>query len=90
MKHLTGDIKKSMSKVLAVDQNHYPEMLGHTCIINAPGFFKMVFSVVKPMLDARTQGKIEVSPCEHKVSPAPEAASPINQRQGCEGPKPRL
>ena len=60
MKHLTGDIKKSMGKVLAVDQNHYPEMLGRTCIINAPGFFKMIFGIVKPMLDARTQGKIEV------------------------------
>ena len=60
LKHLTGDVKKLMGKVLAVDQNHYPEMLGHTCIINAPSFFKMVFQVVKPMLDARTQAKIEV------------------------------
>lgn len=60
MKHLTGDVKKLMSKVLAVDQNHYPEMLGHTCVINCPSFFKLVFQVVKPMLDARTQAKIEV------------------------------
>ena len=65
MKHLTGDIKKSMGKVLAVDQNHYPEMLGRTCIINAPGFFKMIFGIVKPMLDARTQSKIEVLLLNH-------------------------
>ena len=61
LKHLTGEVKKLMGKILAIDQNHYPEMLGHTCIINAPGFFKLVFAAVKPMLDARTQAKIEVS-----------------------------
>ena len=60
LKHLSGDVKKMMSKVLAIDQNHYPEMLGHTVIINAPSVFKMLFGFIKPMLDARTQGKIEV------------------------------
>ena len=74
MKHLTGDIKKSMGKVLAVDQNHYPEMLGRTCIINAPGFFKMIFGIVKPMLDARTQGKIEVLLLNHGTQ------TPLHQR----------
>ena len=64
LKHLTGEVKKLMGKILAIDQNHYPEMLGHTCIINAPGLFKLVFGAVKPMLDARTQAKIEVGhPC---------------------------
>ena len=63
LKHLTGDVKKMMSKILAIDQNHYPEMLGHTVIINAPSVFKMMFGVVKPMLDARTQSKIEVRRC---------------------------
>lgn len=60
LKHLTGDVKKMMSKVLAIDQNNYPEMLGRTVIINAPSIFKMLFGAIKPMLDARTQGKIEV------------------------------
>lgn len=60
LKHLTGDVKKMMSKILAIDQNHYPEMLGHTVIINAPSVFKLLFGAVKPMLDVRTQGKIEV------------------------------
>lgn len=63
LKHLTGDVKKMMSKVLAIDQNHYPEMLGHTVIINAPSVFKMLFGFIKPMLDSRTQAKIEVPPC---------------------------
>ncbi|KAK9798606.1 hypothetical protein WJX73_008330 [Symbiochloris irregularis] len=61
LKHLTGDVKKMMSKILAIDQNHYPEMLGHTVIINAPSVFKLVFAAVKPMLDVRTQDKIEVA-----------------------------
>ncbi len=42
------------------DQDNYPEMLGHICIINAPGIFRMLWNVVKGMLDPRTQSKIEV------------------------------
>lgn len=35
-------------------------MLGHVCIINAPTVFRMIWSVVKNMIDVRTQSKIEV------------------------------
>lgn len=72
LKHLTGDVKKMLSKVLAIDQNHYPEMLGHTVIINAPSVFKMMFGMIKPMLDARTQSKIEVRAPASMLIPAPK------------------
>ena len=49
-----------LSKVLSVDQDNYPEMLGHTCIINAGGIVSILFRFVKPLLDIRTQNKIEV------------------------------
>ncbi|KAK9819593.1 hypothetical protein WJX72_000104 [[Myrmecia] bisecta] len=65
LKHLTGEVKKMMSKVTGIDQNNYPEMLGHTCIINAPGVFKLLYGAIRPMLDVRTQAKIEVCPRDY-------------------------
>jgi hypothetical protein len=61
MSHLTGDVKRLMGLVTKYDQDNYPEMLGHICIINAPSIFRMLWSVVKGMIDPRTQSKIEVS-----------------------------
>ena len=48
-----------LSKILSIDQDNYPEMLGHTCIINAGGVFSLLFRFIKPYLDVRTQNKIE-------------------------------
>ena len=63
LKHLTGDIKKMLQRIMSIDQNNYPEMLGHTCIINAPGVFKMVWSAIKGFIDPKTQEKIEARTC---------------------------
>ena len=60
MGHLTGEVKRLMSLVTKYDQDNYPEMLGHICIINAPAMFRMIWSVVKGFIDPRTQSKIEV------------------------------
>ena len=48
-----------LARIMAIDQNNYPEMLGHTCIINAPGVFKLVWSAIKGFIDPKTQEKIE-------------------------------
>ena len=60
LSHFTGQVKNLLSKITSVDQNNYPEMMGKTVIINAPGMFKMVWGMVKRFLDARTLSKIEV------------------------------
>ncbi|KAL6762289.1 CRAL-TRIO domain-containing protein [Haematococcus lacustris] len=60
MSHLTGETKRLMGLITKYDQDNYPELLGHICIINAPSVFRMIWGVVKGMLDARTQGKIEI------------------------------
>lgn len=65
LRHLTGDVKRIMSLITRVDQDNYPETLGKTVIINAPGVFKMIWAIVKPMLDVRTQSKIEVAPTNY-------------------------
>ncbi|GIL46910.1 hypothetical protein Vafri_3772 [Volvox africanus] len=57
---LTGDVKRMLLKFTKTDQDNYPEMLGHICIINAPAIFRMVWTVVKGMIDIRTQQKIEI------------------------------
>lgn len=68
LKHLSGDIKRMLGRIMAIDQNNYPEMLGHTCIINAPGVFKLVWSAIKGFIDPKTQEKIEVSTHEASES----------------------
>ncbi|KAK9819422.1 hypothetical protein WJX74_001938 [Apatococcus lobatus] len=60
MKHLSAEVRKMMGSISAIDQNNYPEMLGRTCIINAPAVFKFVFAAVKPMFDPRTLAKMEI------------------------------
>ena len=60
LSHLTGAVRQMMKKITSVDQDNYPEMLGKTCIINAPGAFKMIWSGVQGMIEPRTRAKIEV------------------------------
>lgn len=60
MGHLTGEAKRLMGLVTKYDQDNYPEMLGHICIINAPFIFKTLWGMVKGFIDPRTQGKIEI------------------------------
>ncbi|KAG2453492.1 hypothetical protein HYH02_001712 [Chlamydomonas schloesseri] len=60
MSALTGDVKRMLGKFTKTDQDNYPEMLGHICIINAPAVFRMLWGIVKNMIDVRTQQKIEI------------------------------
>lgn len=60
--HLTREVRQMLANVTKVDQDNYPETLYHTCIINAPAAFRAIWAVVKPMLNARTQAKVEVCP----------------------------
>ena len=55
-----SSVKQMLGKITSLDSNNYPEMLGKTCIINAPSGFGMIFGMVKPFLDARTRAKVEV------------------------------
>mmetsp|Transcript_38738 Transcript_38738/g.86147 ORF Transcript_38738/g.86147 Transcript_38738/m.86147 type:complete len:516 (+) Transcript_38738:123-1670(+) len=58
--HLTGEVKRLMTLVTKYDQDNYPEMLGHICIINAPAIFRVLWSFASSLIDARTQSKIEI------------------------------
>ena len=60
-----SSVKQMLGKITSLDSNNYPEMLGKTCIINAPSGFGMIFGMVKPFLDARTRAKVEVGSKTH-------------------------
>lgn len=66
MSHLTGEVKRLMGIVTKYDQDNYPEMLGHICIINAPAVFRMIWAFAKGLIDPRTQSKIEILGVNYK------------------------
>lgn len=47
-------------RVLAIDQNYFPEVMYRCYIVNCPVAFRAVWSVVRPMLDKRIQKKIKI------------------------------
>lgn len=55
---MTGDVRNLIQRITSMMQDHYPETLGKTCIINAPFYFQAVWSLVKPLLQPRTVNKI--------------------------------
>lgn len=55
---LSGDVRKVLSAITSIAQDHYPETMKRTIIINAPMSFRFVFAVVKPLLQPRTVNKI--------------------------------
>lgn len=63
---LTGEVRQIMGKVMSIDQDYYPELMHKALIINAPASFRVIWSLVKHLLDARTQDKIEVLPVDYK------------------------
>lgn len=58
LRTLTGDVRKVIARITSVMQDHYPETLGKTCIINAPFYFQAVWSIVKQLLQPRTVNKV--------------------------------
>uniref|UniRef100_A0A7S3YHI5 CRAL-TRIO domain-containing protein n=1 Tax=Heterosigma akashiwo TaxID=2829 RepID=A0A7S3YHI5_HETAK len=57
---LVGEKMKLMSKTLEMIGQHYPERSFQILILNAPGWYSWLFSVVKPLLRVKTQRKIQV------------------------------
>lgn len=57
---LTGEVRTIMARVMQIDQDYYPELMHKALIINAPTSFRIIWGLVKHLLDARTQEKIEV------------------------------
>lgn len=46
-----------LQRVLALDQDFYPEHLGELILVNTPWIFKSIWSMIVPWLGKRTQRK---------------------------------
>ena len=55
-----GECIDYVRKASAFTGAHYPERAGHVFIINVPSWFKIIWNVVKPMLDEVTLKKISI------------------------------
>jgi hypothetical protein len=48
-----------MKQILQIDQNFYPERLHQLFVINCPWYMNGLYSIFKPLLDARTTDKFK-------------------------------
>lgn len=53
-------VLQGMQEVLRVFESNYPEVLKAAFVINAPKVFNYLFALVKPMLNSRTLGKVQI------------------------------
>jgi hypothetical protein len=60
MSHIYTPAIDVFKRVIAIDQENYPDTLKAYYVINAPTIMPMAFNMLKPFLDARTKSKIHI------------------------------
>lgn len=60
MTDFVGECVEFVRAASAFTAAHYPERAGHVFVINVPGWFKIIWNVVKPMIDEVTLEKIHI------------------------------
>ncbi|DAZ96283.1 TPA: hypothetical protein N0F65_008316, partial [Lagenidium giganteum] len=60
MSDLGGEVMDFIKRASAFTGAHYPERSAHIFIINIPGWFSMVWRLVKPLIDPVTREKIHM------------------------------
>jgi hypothetical protein len=58
--HMSAAVVQYFRYVVAFTQSHYPDMLGQMFVINTPGFFRLVYALVRPWLTDVTAAKIRI------------------------------
>lgn len=54
------DLISYARRVVAIDQNYYPERLHKLFMVNTPWFFSAIFAMLSPFLDAETLAKFNI------------------------------
>jgi hypothetical protein len=72
LKQITRDFLYLIKAMANVDQNHYPERMGCTYIINCPSMFSFVWKGIVPWLDKDTAAKIRILASEKEWRPVLE------------------
>eukprot|EP00934_Nitzschia_sp_Nitz4_P007769 Nitzschia sp. Nitz4//scaffold47_size129522//112524//113774//NITZ4_003568-RA/size129522-processed-gene-0.175-mRNA-1//-1//CDS//3329552851//7759//frame0 len=62
-----GECVEYVKSCSAFTGQHYPERAGHVFVIHTPGWFNMIWKVVKPMVDEVTLKKITILGRDPKV-----------------------
>ena len=60
MTDFVGECVDFVRQASAFSAAHYPERAGHVFVVNVPGWFKMIWNVVKPMVDEVTLEKVHI------------------------------
>lgn len=63
MYDLGGEVLDFIKRASAFTGAHYPERSAHIFIINIPGWFNMIWRMVKPMIDPVTREKVRACAC---------------------------
>ncbi|SPQ98741.1 unnamed protein product (mitochondrion) [Plasmodiophora brassicae] len=61
MSHASSAVYAYIKGCAEIDQSYYPEILSRMFIVNAPAVFSVVWKMIKPWLDEKTQSKISIS-----------------------------
>jgi hypothetical protein len=60
MTDFVGECVDYVRKCSEFTSQNYPERAGFVMVVNVPGWFKMIWNVVKPMIDEVTLKKIQI------------------------------
>eukprot|EP00752_Nemacystus_decipiens_P007295 g6527.t1 len=60
MRDLAGEALGFVKQATAIVQDHYVERSNKMFIVNAPSYFSMIWRIIRPMLNERTQAKISI------------------------------
>jgi CRAL/TRIO domain len=55
-----GEVVDFVKKASSLSAQHYPERAGYVFVINVPAWFKIIFSVIRPLIDESTLDKIYI------------------------------
>ncbi|KAL6506197.1 hypothetical protein OROGR_024378 [Orobanche gracilis] len=58
---LTGPVTEFIRTVQKIDNENYPDTLHRMFIINAGPGFRLIWNIIKPLLDPEKSSKIQVS-----------------------------
>jgi hypothetical protein len=55
-----GEVVDFVKRASSLSAQHYPERAGYVFVINVPAWFKVIFAVIKPLIDESTLEKIYI------------------------------
>jgi len=64
MGHMHGKVTKLISSIAARDEASYPESIRKVYIVNPPSMFSVVWAIMKPFIEERTQAKFSFGPAK--------------------------